>query len=260
MNMEIMYDINSILLATILFIVILLFYELGFRIGKYKQRESDKEIKKQTSAIQAGILGLLALLLGFSFNMSLQRFEKRSHAIIKEANAIGTAKLRINLLPEPFDANAARLLNQYIDLRVLISGIDLTHVDERREYNKKTEIIQDNLWRVGYEAADIDTRTVATGYFIISLNGMFDARGERNAILDMHVPEAILLLLFIVFVLSGAMIGYSSGLSLKRAYLPTIILTLMIVLVVFITIDLDRPKRGIIKVKQDSLLELRQPK
>ena len=57
--------------------------------------------------------------------------------------------------------------------------------------------------------------------------------------------------------LSGAIIGYSSGLSLKRAYIPTVILTLLIVLVVFITIDLDRPKRGVIKVKQDSMLELK---
>ena len=89
---------------------------------------------------------------------------------------------------------------------------------------------------------------------------MFDARGERNAILKMHVPEAILFLLFIVFMLSGAIIGYSSGLSLKRAYVPTVLMSLMIVLVVFISIDLDRPKRGIIKVKQDSMMELKHIK
>lgn len=53
------------------------------------------------------------------------------------------------------------------------------------------------------------------------------------------------------------MMGYSSGLGLKRAYIPTLLLTLLIVLVVFIIIDLDRPKRGIVKVKQDSLLELK---
>ena len=94
MKNEIMYDINSFFLVTILFMAILLFYELGFRIGKYKQEVTDKEIKEQTSAIQAGILGLLALLLGFTFNMALQRFDNRSQAEINEANAIGTAMLR----------------------------------------------------------------------------------------------------------------------------------------------------------------------
>ena len=257
MKNEIMYDINSILLVTILFMAILIFYELGFRIGKYKQEATDKEIKEQTSAIQAGILGLLALLLGFTFNMSLQRFDNRSQAEIKEANAIGTAMLRTKLLPAPSDKNAANIMEQYIDLRLLISDVDLTRIEKRKEYNRKTDKLQDELWDVANKAANIDPRPVISGYYINSLNDMIDARGERNAILQRHIPEAILLLLFFVFMLSGAIIGYSSGLSLKRAYVPTVLLTLLIVLVVFITIDLDRPKRGIIKVKQDSMLELK---
>lgn len=252
-----MYNINSILLVSILFLAILLFYEIGFQIGKYKQEGTDKVLKEQTVAIQAGILGLLALLLGFTFNMSLQRFDNRSQAEIKEANAIGTTVLRTKLLPAPFDTNAAHLLEQYIDLRLLISDVDLTRTEKRREYNRKTDKLQDELWHLAIEAADIDSRPVISGYFITSLNDMIDARGERNAILKRHVPEAILVLLFIVFMLSGAIIGYSSGLSFKRAYVPTVLLTLLIVLVVFITIDLDRPKRGIIKVKQDSMLELK---
>ncbi len=157
MNIEIMYNINSILLVTMLFIAILLFYELGFRIGKYKQEATDKEVKKQTSAIQAGILGLLALLMGFTFNMSLQRFDNRSQAEIKEANAIGTAMLRTKLLPAPFDAGAAQLLEKYIDLRLTISEIDLTHTNQRREYNQKTDQLLDEIWRMAGQAADIDS-------------------------------------------------------------------------------------------------------
>ena len=255
-----MYNINSIVLVSILFIAILLLYELGFRIGKYKQEETDKVLKEQTSAIQAGILGLLALLLGFTFNMSLQRFDNRSLEEIEEANAIGTAMLRTKLLPAPFDTNAAHLMDQYIDLRLLVSDVDLTRIEKRKEYNRKTDKLQDELWQIANKAADINSSPVHTGYFITPLNDMFDARGERNTILMRHVPEAILFLLFIVFMLSGAIIGYSSGLSLKRAYVPTVLLTLLIVLVVFITIDLDRPKRGIIKVKQDSMLELKDNK
>ena len=257
MKNEIMYDINSFFLVTILFLAILLFYELGFRIGKYKQQATDKEIKEQTSAIQAGILGLLALLLGFTFNMALQRFDNRSQAEIKEANAIGTAMLRTKLLPAPFDLSAAALMEEYIDLRLTISGIDLTHTNQRRAFNQKTDKLLDKLWQIANKAADIDPRPVISGYYINSLNDTIDARGGRNAILQRHIPEAILLLLFFVFMLSGSIIGYSSGLSLKRAYVPTVLLTLLIVLVVFITIDLDRPKRGIIKVKQDSMLELK---
>ena len=121
-----MYDINSILLAIMLFVAIMLFYELGFRIGKRKQEATDKEVKEQTSAIQAGILGLLALLLGFTFNMALQRFDNRSQAEITEANAIGTAMLRTKLLPAPYDSSTAELMEKYVDLRLLISRIAQT--------------------------------------------------------------------------------------------------------------------------------------
>ena len=66
-----MYNQNSILIVGILFILIIGFYELGFRIGGFYRRKSDNEIKQQTNTIQAGVLGLLALLLGFTFNMAL---------------------------------------------------------------------------------------------------------------------------------------------------------------------------------------------
>jgi ribose/xylose/arabinose/galactoside ABC-type transport system permease subunit len=252
-----MYNINSILLVTLLFILIMLAYELGFRLGRFFQYKTDKEKKDQTSAIQAGVLGLLALLLGFTFNMALQRFDNRSQAVINEANAIGTAQLRTKLLPEPYNKEAADLLKEYIELRISISDIDLTQTETRKKINNATDVIQDKIWDIAIKAADIDPRPVTTGYFISSMNDVIDARGERNAILKRHVPEVILLLLFCVFIISGALTGYSSGLGLQRAYIPTILMTLLIVLVVFIIIDLDRPKRGIIKIKQDMMLELR---
>jgi len=81
-------------------------------------------------------------------------------------------------------------------------------------------------------------------------------RSERNSILQRHVPEVILVLLFMVFIISDALMGYTSELSLKRSYISTVMLTLLIALVVFI-IDLDRTKRGLFKINQDSLIELR---
>lgn len=257
MNQEIMYNQNSILIAILLLASILLAYEICFRIGRHYQKKTDKEVKAQTNSIQTGILGLLALLLGFTFNMSLQRFDNRSYAVIKEANAIGTAILRTKLLPAPYDTINRSLLQKYVDLRIEISSIDLTDISERESVNKKTDEIQNIIWDNSIKAAEIDPRPVTTGYFITSLNDVIDARGERNAILQRHIPEVILFLLFIVFIIGGALMGYTSGLGLKRAYIPTIMFTLLIVLVVFIILDLDRPKRGLIKIKQDSLIELK---
>ena len=257
MNREIMYNQHSILIVSLLFFSIMLAYEICFRIGRRYQQETDTEIKEQTGAIQAGILGLLALLLGFTFNMALQRFDNRSYAVIKEANTIGTAMLRTKLLPAPFDSLTSNLLQKYIDLRIEISTIDMTHIDERKSINTRTDALQDEIWDIAVKAAEIDPRTVTTGYFLTSLNEVIDARGERNSIIQRHVPELILFLLFAVFIIGGALMGYTSGIGMRRAYVPTAMFTLLVVMVVFIIIDLDRPKRGLIQVNQSSLIELR---
>ncbi len=253
-----MYTHNSILIVSLLMAAILLAYEISFRYGRHFQQKTDNEIKTQTNSIQAGILGLLALLLGFTFNMALQRFDNRSYAVIKEANSIGTSILRTKLLPSPYDSLNYSLLQEYVDLRIEISTIDLTEKSERAAINKRTDMIQDLIWENSIKAAEIDPRPVTTGYFISSLNEVIDSRGERNAILQRHIPEVILFLLFTVFIIGGALMGYTSGLELIRAYVPTVMFTALIVLVVFIILDLDRPKRGLIKVKQDSLIELKR--
>ncbi len=257
MKHEIMYNQNSILVVSLLLAFILFAYEVFFHVGRRYQKNTNHEVKDQTNSIQAGILGLLALLLGFTFNMALQRFDNRSYAVINESNAIGTALLRTKLLPAPYDSINNALLQKYVDQRIAVSTVDLTDVADRKEINQKSDDLQNEIWNNSIKAAEMDPRPVTTGYFISSLNDVIDARGERNAILQRHIPEIILFLLFAVFIIGGALMGYTSGLGLKRVYIPTIMFTVLIVMVVFIILDLDRPKRGLIKVSQDSLIELK---
>lgn len=254
---EIMYNQNSILIVATLFILILLANEVGIRIGVHYKNKSDRDVKAQTNTIQAGILGLLALILGFTFSMSLQRYNSRNQAVINEANAIGTALLRTELLPPPYDSLIFNQLQDYIDLRLQINIIDLTDVAERHVLNSKTDKLQNQIWHNAVLASGKSENKVTTGYFLAALNDAIDAKGMHNAALQLHVPEVILLLLFAVFITTGALMGYSSGLGHARTYIPTILMSFMICLVVFIIIDLDRPKRGMIKVSQESMFELK---
>ncbi len=257
METEFMYNFNSVLIVAVLFGLILIAEEVGYRVGRYYQRKSDKDVKVQTNTIQAGTLGLLALILGFTFNLALQRYNNRSQAVINEANAIGTALMRTNLLPTPHDSVAHALLLQYIDLRLAVSNSAYADVTEQKALATETEDMQQSIWEQGVKAARIDPNPVTTGFFISSLNQMIDTHSERNALLAMHVPEVILYLLFVVFIMSGALIGYGSGLGQKRSNLPSALMSFLICLVVFIIIDLDRPKRGIIKVDQRTMEQLR---
>lgn len=255
---EIMYTYSSIAIAAALFLVIILFNEFGYRMGRYVQSRTDDEVKALTGSIQASILGLLALLLGFTFSMAMQRFDNRSMALIDEANALGTAMLRVQLLPEHYQSQANALFSQYIDLRVTLGSTDLTRTDERQAYNQQVVQLQQALWQLAVAATNDDPRPVTSGAFVTALNNVIDAQGKRNALLQMHVPEVVLLLLFVVFISSGGIIGYSAGLSGKRNLTPILLVSLLITLIVFIIIDLDRPKRGLIQVNQAVMSELKQ--
>lgn len=253
---ELLYGYSSIAIVIVLFLTMILFNEGGFRIGRFVQVRTDNEVKALTGSIQGSVLGLLALLLGFTFSMSMQRFDNRTMALIDEANAIGTAVLRIELLPDEYQVDATALFEEYIEQRVAIGTIDLTMHDERSAYNKKIIGLQNKLWSLAIAATNDDPRPVTTGAFVKSLNDVIDSQGKRNALLQMHVPEVVLILLFIVFISSGGFMGYSAGLSGKRVFAPIILVSLLITLIVFIIIDLDRPKRGLIQVNQSVMIEL----
>lgn len=254
---EVIYGYSSLVISALLFIAIVVFNEAGFRIGRFVQSSTDSEVKALTGSIQASILGLLALLLGFTFSMSMQRYDNRSMALIDEANAIGTAVLRVQLLPEHYQKEAYDLLSKYVESRIEMSQLDLTRSKQRINYNFQIIELQKELWSLAVSATNDDPRPVTTGAFVNSLNDLIDSQGKRNALLQMHVPEVVLILLFLVFISSGGILGYSAGLSGNRIIAPIALVSLLITLIVFIIIDLDRPKRGLIQVNQGAMIELR---
>ncbi len=254
---EFLYSYSSIAISILLFMAIVFFNEIGYRAGRYIQVNTEEEVKVFTGSIQASILGLLALLLGFTFSMSMQRYDNRSMALIDEANAIGTAVLRVQLLPEEFKDEATALFREYVDLRLEIGQLDITKVTARKAYDLKIAAVQNKLWALAVAATNVDPRPVTTGVFVKALNDVIDSQSKRNALLQMQVPEVVLLLLFVVFISSGGMMGFSAGLSGRRIFAPIILVSLLITLIVFIIIDLDRPKRGLIQVNQNVMAELR---
>ena len=98
------YSLLVIFLAGVA--IVLACSELGWQIGTRAQDEGDEN----ASTLQSGMIGLLALLIGFTFAMALSRFEARRDAVLNEANAIGTTALRARLLPDPYRADTLKLL------------------------------------------------------------------------------------------------------------------------------------------------------
>jgi hypothetical protein len=253
---EVMYDQNSLLISGILFVSMLIAIEVGYRFGRRVESRANESSRSHVGAIQASQLGILALLLGFTFSLALQRFDNRSQAVVDEANAIGTTYLRAQLLQDTIRGEVQTLLRRYVDLRVQAGAVALDHESKRDPIIAQTNKVLDDLWGYARRAAEEDGRAVTAGLFIQSLNELIDSYGRRDAALSRHVPELVLFLLYGTFILTGGVIGYAAGVAGHRTSFVTYILVMLIVVLTFIIVDLDRPRRGLIRVSQASLIDL----
>ncbi|SFR40914.1 hypothetical protein [Litoreibacter janthinus] len=249
---EIMYDINSIVIAVLLLVAMGAAMRLGRVVGKRGAGHHTDESKSQISAVQGSLLGMLALLLGFTFSLALSRFDDRSRAVVDEANAIGTVWLRTDLLSEQRRGEAKSLLSRYGLTRFEAGRVPASELERRDGLVLAAEEIFAKIWDIaGAEVQDVGGPAAVS--FATSLNDMIDSLGARDAAIKRHVPEPVLFLMFATFVLLGCILGYSSGLTSVKAGFPIYAMMFLIVALVFVIIDLDRPRRGIISVDQDPL-------
>lgn len=253
---ELLYDVNTGLIAGVLLLSMALAIELGHRLGLRSKGSTNEATRDHISGIQSSILGILALLLGFTFSLSLQRFDSRSEAVVEEANAIGTAYLRVQLLPAAMRTEVRALLRDYLDLRVQASVLTAIDRAERQDLLAKAGRAQSILWGYAVQALEVDPNAYTPTLFAESVNQLIDNFGKRDAALSRHVPEVVLLLLYGTFLMTGAIVGFSTGIAGHRPSMVSYVLVALIVVLVFIILDLDRPRRGLIEVSQKSLLDL----
>ncbi len=253
---EIMYNQSSVLASTVLFVLMLLAIECGYRFGLSVKKNTSESYRAYINGLQSSLLGILALLIAFTFSIALQRFDSRSDAVVDEANAIGTTYLLTQLLPISVRTEVQHSLRDYLDLRVKESTAALNHSNERTKLLANANLQLDILWAYAIQAGNENTNIVTSGLFIQALNEMIDSFGRRIATVDRHVPEFVLVLLSFVLIINASVIGYSVGIIRQRPSLISYIMIGIIVLLVFIIIDLDRPRRGLIQVSQKSLIDL----
>jgi hypothetical protein len=207
------------------------------------------------TTLESAGLGLLALLIGFTFAMALTRFDARLRGVLDEANAISTTELRARLLPEPQATEARKLLGDYTRVRIdLIRGPgDSASLDQA--VRRSTEL-QAELWNCAVAAAGADPRSVSTGLFVNSLNEMIDLQEVRLAAGRNRVPPAVLLFLDGVAIVAIGLSSYVGGLAGRWGRIPHAIIAVMIGTVIAMVSDIDRSRSGLITVSQQTLLNL----
>ena len=249
-----MFDLSSYPITAVFFIgltVIFVVSEVGWQLGIRTKGEGGGNI----TTLESAVLGLLALMLAFTFSMALTRFEARRDALLNEANAIGTTALRARLLPDPHRSETLKLLREYLEIRLDIVRQDASLAERMTSINR-SNALQEALWQQAKAITSKDIGLIPTGLFIASLNEMIDDQGKRLSALRNQVPNIVLITLFVIAAVAGGFAGYASAMDTQRTRLPVFVMGLLISMVIFLIVDLDRPSAGFIKNNQQPMIDL----
>lgn len=225
----------------------------GYRFGVWRKSTSTDENAQPVGAMVASILGLVALVLGFTFNLAAMRFDARRVAVLDEANAIGTTYLRTRFLPAAQQAESARLLREYVDVR--LEGIAVAHTNEAIT---RSEALQASLWQQADEAVKKDPHSIATGLYIQSLNDVIDLHAKRLFGARSRIPLVLWITLYFLATLGMAAVGYLAALSATRRSPAMLALVLAFASVLYLIADLDRGQEGLLRVSQRPIYDLQQ--
>lgn len=234
-------------------VVVLVTVELGFQLGRYRQTNGLAEKDGPVGAMVAATLALLAFLLTFTFGLAASRFEARRQALLTEANAIGTTYLRAGLLPAPHRAEVEQLLRDYVETRLAGANPDRIQAAIAR-----SEVLQSQLWSHASDVAALDAKSIMTGLFIQSLNETIDLHATRLHALRSRIPLAVWAMMALVTTMAMLATGYQEGLASARRSPVILALVLAFSGVVGMIADLDRPQEGLLRVSQQSLLDLQR--
>src|SRR6185369_11910719 len=224
----------------------------GYRIGRWRHAHVAEEKDGPVGAMVGSILGLLALMLAFAFNLAASRFDARRMTVLEEANAIGTTFLRTRLLPEPHRTETARLLREYVNIR-----LQSVQNGTPAEGIARSEEIHNQLWAHAMTAAEESRNAVTTALFIQSLNEVIDLHAKRVLIgLRSRMPSMIWIALFALALLGMLATGYQAGIMATRRTPAMVLLAVCFAGVLYLIVDLDRGVEGLLQVDQQSLIDL----
>ena len=228
----------------------------GQYVRRLQQRRRDPEApESEPSVAQEGyllgsVLGLLGLLLAFTFGMALNRYEARRDLVMKEANAIGTAYLRTQLLDEPYRAQLSNLLTAYTENRIALAT---TGGADRFARNDK---LLTEMWVVVRAARESALAHGLTTALLMTFNEVIDLDAERKVAWDLRIPVEVLVLVLIYLGVTAAVVGHQvDGPRGKRAAL---VLFAMVALSITIIADLNRPMSGHVRESQKPMRMLLQ--
>lgn len=239
--------------AVLMFMILVLASMLG-RYGRRLRagRNGGQELESvQEGYVVSAVLGLLALLMGFTFSMAVDRYDMRRTLVTEEANAISSSYLLAQTFEEPHRSRISTILVPYVDNRLELARAH----DHKRivPLLKESEAMQITLWSAALEAVG-GLRDDVSSNFLDNTREVIEVGDRRFAARQAHIPTRVHMVLLIYITISAAVMGFAFANSPQ--YITSGTLFVLVTLSMLLIIDLDRPTGGAIVEPQHAMENL----
>ncbi|MBS0190146.1 MAG: hypothetical protein U0573_01330 [Phycisphaerales bacterium] len=239
---------NTGMVVLLLMAGVLICIECGRRIGLRRRKAGSDPSKSGTGATEAAVFGLLGLLVAFTFSGAASRFDARRLQIVEEANAIGTAYLRVDLLPEDVQPEIRELFRAYTDARIATYHA-IPDLEKVNEENARAMRLQSELWKACVGACKLAPSPAVTSMVIPAVNELIDVSSRRTAAAQAHVPWIVMAALLGLAMGCSLLAGFDMAADKFRSWTHQLVFALTIGFVVFVIFDLEYPRLGLIRIE-----------
>jgi len=242
------YEDVVVLFAILLLVSMIVLLEAGRRMGARRARLDPDGAKASVGAMDGAVFALLGLLIAFTFSGAASRFDTRRDLIVQEANAIGTAYLRVALLPTESQPALRDSYRQYVDSR-LAAYRKLPDLEAVRKELARNEQLQKSIWAASLEGCRTLSNPAVTTLVVTALNDMIDITTTRTMAGFIHPPGIIFAMLFGVALASALLGGYAMGTSSpRRTLLHMLAFATVTALTIYVVLEIEYPRLGLIQV------------
>lgn len=223
--------------------------ETGYRLGKRRLGKYPENKNEGSSAVESSIFGILGLIIAFTFTGTLARYENRTNLVLKEANAIGTAYLRLDLLAKSDQDKLRPLYREYVQSRVKLYE-NYENRQLSNSYFQQGLKLQAQIWQISSTSVLVDKNPGITTLVLSSTNDLIDVANERLQATRTHPPSIVYILLFTLAIASAFLVGQSMSANQKRPLFYMVMFCVSISAITYIILELEYPRLGLIQISQ----------
>jgi hypothetical protein len=239
----------------VLFAGVLACMALGRRIGMRRAPNPADASNVGLGAIEGSAFALLGLLIAFTFSGASSRFDGRRQLIVTEANAIGTAYLRLDLLPTASRDKLRDEFKRYVDAR--LEAYALASSEEAISTAISRAVgLQSEIWTDAVVACKEAGAHETSMLLLPALNDMIDVTTTRAVARTVHQPILILIVIALLACTCGLLAGYDMASRKSARWIHKLCFAGMVAITMYVILDLEYPRSGLIRIDAtDRVLE-----